>query len=604
MTPPGDDEPDVEPSPPPSHQPSNGGGPAREDDDDDAPDVGPVPTASNGSGGGGANSDSDLDSDEDGEDEDADVDAEDGPIPPPVESEAALRHHTKLVSALSIDPSGARFVTGSYDYNVNIHDFAGMDARLRPFRSFEGVEGCPVRDLAWSISGDRFLMATTAFFPKLFDRDGNMVEEFIKGDQYLVDPKRTKGHTAPLSSISWHPTDRNRFLTAAGDSTVRIWDVTNKRSHLEVIPLKSRRRGTSGAQSSAGVRTAVTAARFSRDASKIACIAQDGALRVYSAKGPFVNPTVTWDEAHEPGTETAGLLWRADDKSIVTRGYDGMVKIWDLRATKGPVAARGGFSAMAPESDVCLSPDERLIVVGTAGERGGGGRKAEPAALVFLDAQDLSVRKVAEVVAGGNITSDIPAGVVRVTWHPRLNQVFCSTGGGDVGVRVFYGKGSMRGALQSVGRAVRKKRVDEMEGLLMGWVCGCWPILTPAATLRGEVTSVKRKREKDHATRLAVRKPEAPATGQGKAGKIGYSLHEQLLKPYIKQDLRRLDDPREAFLRHAEEAEQNPTFIAPAYSKTQPKPVFDYQALEDEEHESKRRAVEEGEKAKAEGRSG
>lgn len=36
----------------------------------------------------------------------------------PVSHEVLLRGHNKLVSALSMDASGARVVTGSYDYQV------------------------------------------------------------------------------------------------------------------------------------------------------------------------------------------------------------------------------------------------------------------------------------------------------------------------------------------------------------------------------------------------------------------------------------------------------------------------------------------------------
>ncbi|KAJ3344231.1 hypothetical protein HDU93_000021 [Gonapodya sp. JEL0774] len=571
------------PTPAPSHSDS-----AKVDTETDEPDIGPVPLNSSVTRA-RVDSDSDDDSDED-LDLDGSRNGPDGPIPPPVETEVAIRHHAKLVSALSIDPPGVRLLTGSYDYQVNVHDFTGMDSRLRPFRSFEGVEGCPVRDLAWNTTGDKFLMATTAFYPKLYDREGKIIQEFVKGDMYLIDPKRTVGHTAPLSNVAWHPSDRSRFLTTGGDSTVRIWDVENKRGQVEVIVCKARKRGTSGAQAMGGVRNTVGVARWSGDGTKIACVGQDGALRVYAAKGPFVHPSVVWDGAHQPGTETAGLMWRADGHGIVTRGSDGFVKVWDIRNNKAPVAERGGLEATAPEADLCLSPDERLVVVGTAGVRATqGGRSGSgagsPASLVFLNTGDLSVHKAVPVVSNST-TSDIPAGVIRVAWHPRLNQVFATTGGGDVGVRVLYGKGSLRGVVQAAGKAVRKKRADEVEGLIMG------PIITPASTTRGEVTSVKRKREKDIANKMAARKPEAPATGQGKAGKIGYSLHEQLLKPYVKQDLRRLEDPREAFLKHAEEAANNPTFIAPAYKNTQPEPVFDFTALEDEEREAKRRAIE------------
>lgn len=44
----------------------------------------------------------------------------------PVTHEISLRGHTKPVSALAMDPSGARLITGGMDYVVKLWDFGGM----------------------------------------------------------------------------------------------------------------------------------------------------------------------------------------------------------------------------------------------------------------------------------------------------------------------------------------------------------------------------------------------------------------------------------------------------------------------------------------------
>lgn len=48
------------------------------------------------------------------------------------------------VSALSLDPSGARLVSGGYEYDVKFWDFAGMDSSLRCFRTITPCERCCV----------------------------------------------------------------------------------------------------------------------------------------------------------------------------------------------------------------------------------------------------------------------------------------------------------------------------------------------------------------------------------------------------------------------------------------------------------------------------
>lgn len=55
----------------------------------------------------------------------------------PITHEINLADHTKVVSALALDPSGARIVSGSHDYDCKLWDFGGMDMRCKPFKSWE-----------------------------------------------------------------------------------------------------------------------------------------------------------------------------------------------------------------------------------------------------------------------------------------------------------------------------------------------------------------------------------------------------------------------------------------------------------------------------------
>jgi WD40 repeat protein len=55
----------------------------------------------------------------------------------PTTHELLLKDHTKVITALALDPSGARIVTGSHDYDCKLWDFGGMDHRCKPFKSWE-----------------------------------------------------------------------------------------------------------------------------------------------------------------------------------------------------------------------------------------------------------------------------------------------------------------------------------------------------------------------------------------------------------------------------------------------------------------------------------
>ena len=76
---------------------------------------------------------------DDGEPEyDPDEDDEGDGLPTfPISHELVMKDHTKVVSALAVDPAGARVISGSHDYDCKLWDFGGMGAQVKPFKSWE-----------------------------------------------------------------------------------------------------------------------------------------------------------------------------------------------------------------------------------------------------------------------------------------------------------------------------------------------------------------------------------------------------------------------------------------------------------------------------------
>ena len=260
--------------------------------------------------------DDDDDSDDDSDDYILDGDsAQEQELP--ISHEIQLKDHHRTVSALALEPSGSRLVSGAYDYDVKFWDFAGMDASYKPFRTIEPVAGHKIHDLHYSNSGDSFLIISGSARAKLFDRDGYEITEYAKGDPYIRDLRKTDGHISSLTSGAWHPHEKNTFITASQDSTIRIWDVENKRKQKDVIMYKSKERGG---------RTVVTATAYSKDGKMIAGACQDGTLNVWASNGPFTRAVHSLENAHVNGTETSSVVFSMDNHTFVTRGGDDTVK--------------------------------------------------------------------------------------------------------------------------------------------------------------------------------------------------------------------------------------------------------------------------------------
>lgn len=67
-----------------------------------------------------------------------------------------------------------------------------------------------------------------------------------------------------------------------------------------------------------------------------------------------------------PREEYTTILSYNDSQRIITRNTDHMMKVWDLRMFEKPMAHYSHMLNYFPGSKVCMSPDQRYLVVGTS----------------------------------------------------------------------------------------------------------------------------------------------------------------------------------------------------------------------------------------------
>ncbi|KAH9043727.1 hypothetical protein EDB85DRAFT_2138423 [Lactarius pseudohatsudake] len=439
----------------------------------------------------------------------------------PVTHELVLKDHTKVISALALDPSGARIISGSHDYDCKLWDFGGMDQRCKPFKSWEPAESYHIHDLKYSPDGQRFLVISGTTQAKLYDRDGEEQATFVKGDPYIRDMKNTSGHVSELSSCAWHPKDAQTFITGSSDSTIRIWNVENKRKQKTVIVVKSKERGA---------RTKVTACGYSPDGRYIAGACLDGTLNLWKTNSNFVRPDLTVQGAHVKGTETGSLVFSVDGNTVLTRGGDHTVKLWDIRSIKRPVATRSEVPTLYPSTNAIFSPDNKYVVTGA-----GGTEKGDYGGLLFMNRENLEVVK----------QLDVGATPVVVQWHPKINQIVVGLTSGALCV-LYSPQTSLNGAKLLLNKGPAKRpTVEDMSDAVAAPA-----IIIPGVTRDGEFTSGlpnKRKRDKDRQDPRKSRRPELPVHGPGRGGRVGASATQHVVQNLVR-DTTRDEDPREALL--------------------------------------------------------
>ncbi|KAF3436076.1 hypothetical protein FNV43_RR23168 [Rhamnella rubrinervis] len=478
----------------------------------------------------------------------------------PLTNEIVLKGHTKVVSALAIDHSGSRVLSGSYDYSVRMYDFQGMNSRLQSFRQLEPSEGHQVRNLSWSPTSDRFLCVTGSAQAKIYDRDGLTLGEFVKGDMYIRDLKNTKGHISGLTCGEWHPKTKETILTSSEDGSLRIWDANDFNSQKQVIKPKLARPG----------RVPVTTCTWDREGKCIAGGIGDGSIQIWNLKpGWGSRPDIYIEKGHSD--DISGLKFSSDGKILLSRSFDGSLKVWDLRQMREPLKMFEDLPNHYAQTNIAFSPDEQLFITGTSIER----ESTTGGLLCFFDRAKL------ELVSKVGISPT--CSVVQCAWHPKLNQIFATAGDkSQGGTHILYDPTlSERGALVCVARAPRKKSVDDFE---------INPVIhnPHALPLFRDQPSRKRQREKILKDPIKSHKPELPMTGPGFGGRVGVSKGSLLTQYLLKQggmikETWMEEDPREAILKYADAAAKDPKYIAPAYAQTQPETVFAKSDSEDEE---------------------
>lgn len=480
----------------------------------------------------------------------------------PISRNVTIQHGKKAVTALAIDPLGTRFASGGIDYEVKFWDFVGMDKTLQSFRSLYPCGNHPIKALDYSATGDNVLIISGMSQAKVVNRDGHDVMECVKGDQYIVDMSRTKGHTAPLIDGCWRPRERTEFLTSSEDCTCRLWNVSQSHQHKSIIKCKARN----------GLKTTPTSCKYSGDGGLIACACTDGSFQLWDTRRMFISPTMCVRDAHQNGTETSCIAFAYSGNLVATRGGDDTLKLWDIRAFKMPVHTAHNLFSRYSSTSCEFSPDDSLIVTGLSLERG-----ETEGRLLFYDAN--SFDKVKDVVVTGSH-------VIKTVWHPRIQQIF--VGCGDGSMKIYFGDSkSQKGAKLCIDRTHKKPK--EVQSI------SAEQIIVPHALplfRNDRVKPIHKQLEKNRLDPLKSRRPDLPIkSGQGgRVATTGSTLSSYVIRNLgLSKPVEDDQNPRDAILKFAKDAAANPYWVTPAYLKTQPHAIFNEDDDGDDEPADKKK---------------
>ena len=519
--------------------------------------------------------------DEEEDDDDDDDDYSDEEDEYPVSHELVLKTHERPITTMTVDPSGSRLITGSTDCTIKFHDFASMTPNtLHSFKTVDPTavkhsansETHPVQHVEFNPnSPSQVLVISATPQAKIFNRDGEEICEFVKGDMYLRDMHNTKGHISTITTGAWHPLNRDLFVTAATDSTIRIWDANMPLKQKDIIVHKSKAAGSAG-------RTRMTAVAWCSPIqggkNLLVAAALDGSLVMWDGDGNYASPAAEIRNAHEAHTWTGGLDISPDGRNVVTRGGDNMVKVWDTRKFKSPVQKieHTSTSDQYTTTDIKFSPNGSAIITGsTDGD------------LYILNPATLKPDLVTPVTPGSPL--------VPLTWHEKLNQIL--TGSANAELHVLYNPNtSTKGAAMVMSKAPKRRHIDDDPNFTTDLSQGIsGDSITPGDSIRSATSHAPRQPNTGLTVSGRSRDPRRPHIPLATPFAMSQP-DQQHVKNNIPLSSMRDEDPREALLKYADKAEKDPMFTN-AWKQTQPKTIY-AELSEDDEDEPDKKKVRQG----------
>jgi WD40 repeat protein len=239
-----------------------------------------------------------------------------------------LKGHSRLVTAVAVDPDSTRVATGSDDRSARVWNMLDGSELLRLVGHTDTVTG-----VTFTPDGTRVVTASNDHTARVWDA--------TSGVELLV----FKGHTDDVTSVAVLP-EGKRVVTGAVDKTARVWDIA---TGAELLVLR-------------GHTAAVTSVAVMPDGKRIVTGSEDRTARIWDAA---TGNELLVLKGHEG--EVLDLAVTPDGLRIITAGDDHTVRIWDA-STGLPQAVLKflgeevmlyGVAAMPGGQAIAVAVDER-----------------------------------------------------------------------------------------------------------------------------------------------------------------------------------------------------------------------------------------------------
>eukprot|EP00980_Cylindrotheca_fusiformis_P011744 scaffold2794_cov100-Cylindrotheca_fusiformis.AAC.2 len=532
---------------------------------------------------------------------------------------------SSIISNRAMDPSGTRFAIAHMDSSLLLYDFAGWSSSsvVGPpaATAFANVsvetDGHPIRSISYSPNGDRFVVATHSAQPKVYDKEGEELLQWVRGDVYVTDPTRTIGHTAAVNSVSWHAMDKSIVFSTSRDGSLRVWNVDNGKLSFgmlkceNVVMIKNPKTG----------RKTIPTCMVMVGPSSIWLGTECGSIQRYqypfiSKLRPQQSTMIVDDNDDNKAAAAAPVICIAvsgDGTKVAARTKSAIYVYNHTSTQKLSTSSTPILTIPIPEETAVLeddnptptmdfSPNGKTICVGitivvvpavsNAEDNNNNNQKVYQTYLQMYSIPKEPKTKRKPIYSMHLTECQSP--LVGILWHPKLNQILVTT---TKEFQVCYSleyskKGMLLNLRRQQQRSKRRRAEDDLQDLYTsrapqaGTAIRDDEIIAPnALPLFGGQSHRKKKmkeqQQEQHERDKAQHKPQPPAKG---VYNTNTTLFNQMVMDNRTANLKQIAgrDPREALAQYSE----GKSYIGQAYAGNKERILTD-KTVEEEEDEMK-----------------
>ncbi|CRG97351.1 WD-repeat protein, putative [Plasmodium gallinaceum] len=281
--------------------------------------------------------------------------------------EEVLNIHKKNICGIKLIKNGNTLIISGNDNIVRIYDFKNMNKYEKNYTNFISLsEG----SITQSLDGkNNFILIGNGNKCYVYNKNGQLIKNTIRGDMYIKDANNTKGHTRQINCCKFHPFDENIFISGSLDSTLRIWNLKknicygldNELVHYQCLKIVNEKNI---------MNNNILCCEFNKEGDTIIVGCDNGQVEIrnkisndytFSYKS---NYTIKKNIAHKNSIIDI-LASKKNNNFFFTRSLDNTIKYWDMRNLKESLNTIEGVETIINKSNICFFDSEKYIIVGT-----------------------------------------------------------------------------------------------------------------------------------------------------------------------------------------------------------------------------------------------